>query len=170
MWQRISAPSRWNATPSSPPGNSRSSLAIVLGRPATRAMPAPVAMAWPASARSTEGFQLSTFLRRAAAMVWGSIRSDAIVSAPECVLGVLAATRDGAMEEEIVDARDNAADHGGVDDDLDLNGAAGRPRQRPLQALALLVGQRYRRPDLGHGVLSRARGELHEGVGDLREI
>src|SRR3954451_9786520 len=86
MMQPISASSRLNATPSSPPGNSSSSLAIVRGRPATRAMPSPVSMTRPTSSRSTEGFQLSTFFRRAAAMVWGSMRSDAMGQLPSASL------------------------------------------------------------------------------------
>src|SRR5689334_506835 len=169
MMHPISASSRLNATPSRPPGNSSSSLAIVRGRPATRAMPSPVSMTRPTSSRSTDGFQLSTFLRSAAAMVWGSIRSDAMGSAPECEFGVLEAARDRAVEDEVVDARDDAADHGWVDDDLGLDGAAGRLRQRLLQALALLVSEGHRRSDLRDGVLARARREAHDRVGDLGE-
>src|SRR3954451_5912310 len=86
MMQPISASSRLKATPSRPPGNSSSSFAIVRGRPATRAMPSPVSMTRPTSSRSTDGFQLSTFLRRAAAMVWGSISSDAMDQLPSASL------------------------------------------------------------------------------------
>src|SRR3954466_1798047 len=91
-------------------------------------------------------------------------------SAPECEFGVLEAARDRAVEDEVVDARDHAADHGCVDDDLCLDGAAGRLGQRLLQALALLVGKGDRRPDLGHGVLTGAGREADDGVGDLRQV
>src|SRR3954470_12710087 len=152
MMQPISASSRLNATPSSPPGNSSSSLAIVRGRPATRAMPSPVSMTRPTSSRSTDGVQLSTFLRSASAMTLGSIRLDAISSsAPECVLGVFEAARYGAVEDEVVDASDHAADHGWIHDDLRLDRAAGGLGERLLQTLALGVGERNRGADLGHG-------------------
>src|SRR5215213_10602737 len=134
MMQPISVSSRLKATPSSPLGNSSSSLAIVRGRPDTRAMPSPVSMTRPTSSRSTDGVQPSTFLRSASAMTLGSIRFDAIlVSAPKCVLGVFEAARHRAVEDEVVDARHHAAHHGWIHDDLRLHGTTGGLRQRALQ-------------------------------------
>ena len=75
MMQPISYSSRLKAMPSRPPGNSSSSLAIVRGSPETRAMPSPTSITRPTSSRSTLGSQLSTFLRRASAMLAGSMFS-----------------------------------------------------------------------------------------------
>ena len=72
MMQPISSSSRLNARPSTPPGNSSSSLAIAPGSPFTRAMPSPASTTRPTSSRSTEGVKLSTFLRRASAISFGS--------------------------------------------------------------------------------------------------
>ena len=72
MMQPISSSSRLNARPSTPPGNSSSSLAIARGSPFTRAMPSPASTTRPTSSRSTEGVKPSTFLRSASAMSFGS--------------------------------------------------------------------------------------------------
>jgi hypothetical protein len=47
-------------------------------------------------------------------------------SAPECLFRVLEPARDRAVEDEVADARDHAADDRGIDDDLRLDRPAGR--------------------------------------------
>src|SRR5262245_50622305 len=72
----ISRTSRLRATPSTPPGNSSSSLAMADGSPSTRAIPSPASVTRPTSSRvARSGRYDSTYLRSAS-----RISSDRIVS------------------------------------------------------------------------------------------
>src|SRR2546430_13947969 len=149
MMPPISSSLRLNASPRRPPGNSSSSFAIAWGSLDPRAIPSPDSMTRPTSSRSIDGLQLSTFLRSASAIEAGSRLSAISDSAPRCVLGVLETAGDRAVEDEVPDARDHAADEGWIDNDLRFDRPSGGPRKCLLETLALPVVQRDRASNLG---------------------
>src|SRR5581483_2011666 len=157
--QPISSRSRLKARPSTPPGNSSSSFAMARGRPFTRAMPSPASTTRPTSSRSTEGFQLSTFLRSASAMLSGSnvnaIRSCAPrrSRADQALSNVHQASADGPVEHLVSHLGQDPTDDARVDDDLDLHRAADRLGEGGRQARAVLLVQRDGGADLRQHVL-----------------
>src|SRR5581483_5841468 len=174
--QPISSRSRLNARPSTPPGNSSSSFAIARGRPFTRAMPSPASTTRPTSSRSTDGFQLSTFLRSASAMLSGSIVNAIRPCAPrrsragQALSNVHQASADGPVEHLVADPGDDPADDARVDDDLHLHGPAGRPRKGSRQPLAVLLVQRDRRANLRQHVLLVLGRDPSQRLDDPRQL
>src|SRR5512142_937290 len=76
----ISRTSRLSATPSSPPWNSSSSLAIAECRPSTRAIPSPASVTRPISSRRVSGVYEATWRSIASRISSGRIASSVICS------------------------------------------------------------------------------------------
>src|SRR3990172_5869516 len=145
MWEAspmITAPiessSRFRATPSRPPGNSRSSDAIVPGKPETRATPSPIEMTYPTVAASSDGVQPSRLRRSDSVISWGLMVSSAMSISSALVQSLaelLQAVAHGAVDDDVPDPGNDAADDGGVDDGLHLDVLAGclaQSRGEPL--------------------------------------
>src|SRR5262245_10170306 len=161
----IDSSSRFRARPSVPPSNSSTSLTAVPGRPATRAMPSPTSSTRPICACSTEGWNVSTCLRSAAAISSALMVSSAI---SDLFLQLFESVTDRAVDDHVADAGDDAAHHRRVDDHPDLDVLVGRVRQRVAQALHLVGVQRDRGAHLGHDLAPFLGRQLHEAVDDLR--
>src|SRR5262245_54249285 len=177
--QPIWSSSRLNARPSTPPGNSSSSLAIALGRPLTCAMPSPASTTRPTCSRSTEGVKLSTLRRNASAILLGSrpISSIAMGSSlaprrrPCKVLARLVQARaDRAVEDLIADLGDQAAHNVRVDHDPDLDLAPGGLRECVRQLLGARLVQRDGRAHLRHRRLAGLGHHLGQHLHDAAEL
>src|SRR5262245_9744637 len=176
--QPIWSSSRLNARPSTPPGNSSSSLAIARGRPLTCAMPSPASTTRPTSSRSTEGLKLSTLRRNASAMALGSRFSSSIAMgslaprrrACKVFARLVQARADRAVEDLVADLGDQAADHVRVDDHADLDLAAGGLRERVGQLPGARLVQRDRRAHLGHRRLPGLGHHLGQDLHDAAEL
>src|SRR5919198_2047362 len=166
--QPISRTSRLRATPSRPPGNSSSSLAMVEGIPSTRAMPSPASTTRPTSSRSRLGLNDSTCLRSAAAMSSGLMESS-VMAVPlsfvssgdaEFLAGLLEAGAEAAVQHLVADADDHRAQNSLVDRAAQVDRLAGGLLERLGQAFAALLVQQHRAADLGDHPLAALRGPL----------
>src|SRR5215212_4300379 len=169
--QPISRMSRLRAMPSSPPGNSSSSRAMVEGIPSTRAMPSPVSVTRPTSSRVTLGRNDSTCLRSAAATSSGLMESS-VMSCPfalrsrprsgdaQGLAGLLEAAADAAVEQLVPDADDQRAQDSFVDGCLEQDRLADDPGQDLGQPGPAGLVQLHGGADLGHHPVAAGRGRL----------
>jgi hypothetical protein len=92
--------------------------------------------------------------------MWRALVSDGFAEKLEAV-----AHR--AVEDGVVDLYVEAAEHRGVNDDLDVDVLAGGPTECFGQAVLLIFVESDRRANLGYGLASSGRGLVPDGVGDL---
>src|SRR5579884_1463136 len=163
----IESSSRFSARPSMPPSNSSSSFTAVSGRPATRAMPSPTRSTRPTCPFASDGWNVSTCLRSAAA-----ISSALIVSSgmSDLLLQLLEAVAHRAVDDDVTDARHDPAEHGRVDHDLDLHLLPGRAGERGGESLLLTGVERHRAADLGDLLIALLRGLADEAIDDHGQV
>ena len=77
---------------------------------------------------------------------------------------------DRPVDDDVADPGDDAAEHGGVDDDLHFDVLAGGMVQRLAQPLDLVGRERDRAADLGDRAPVLGRRELDEPVDDLGQL
>src|SRR5919108_4966062 len=166
--------SRLKATPSSPPGNSRSSFAITPGRPRTRAMPSPVCSTRPTSSRPTSGLKSFTWRRSASVISFGSNVSSAIRLPSSLLRHVLPCelklATDAAVEDLIADPGDDTSDDAWIDDHPQRHSLARRLAERGRELLLSFLGQRDRGTHLSDGPLPPLGGELDDTFDDRSEL
>src|SRR5581483_66202 len=163
----IESSSRFSARPSMPPSNSSSSFTAVSGRPATRAMPSPTRSTRPTCPFASDGWNVSTCLRSAAA-----ISSALIVSSgmSDLLLQLLESVAHRAVDDDVTDARHDPAEHGRVDHDLDLHLLPGRAGERGGESLLLTGVERHRAADLGDLLIALLRGLADEAIDDHGQV
>jgi hypothetical protein len=81
-------------------------------------------------------------------------------------LHLVDAATDGAVDDGVADPGDDASEHVGVDDDLDLDGLAGRATERLREPSGLCVVERDGATDLGDLLVALRCGELDESLDD----
>src|ERR687891_2791068 len=100
-------------------------------------------------------------------------RYHVVTSSPlhqQVLFGFFQSGPNGPVENLVPHPRDDAADHGRVDDHSDLDLASRSLRQRLLQAFALRLVERHRRANLGQGALPSLRHHLRERVDDAPSL
>ena len=139
---RMTAPmlcsSRFNATPSTPPGNSRSSCVMTEGRPSTWAMPSPASMTVPISSRWVSAENEDTYSSTAPSMSAAEIVNSAMIlrlpafGVRVCWMSMVVrlvrqlvlcggqAGGDGSVDHLVTDGDREAAEEFGID--VELNG------------------------------------------------
>src|SRR6266545_4247923 len=186
--QPTSRTSRLRATPSSPPGNSSSSLAMVDGMPSTMAMPSPVSVTRPTSSRVTDGRNDSTCFRRAAAMSSGRMDSSVTVALPlvvpaisggsgpplgsrhaELLAGQLQPGADAAVEQVVADAHDHRPQNSLIGGAAQVDGPAGDAGEHLGEPGPALVVELDGGAHLGHHPVVAQRGQLGHDAGELPE-
>src|SRR6266508_372570 len=182
--QPTSRTSRLRATPSSPPGNSSSSLAMVDGMPSTRAMPSPVSVTRPTSSRVTDGRNDSTCFRRAAAMSSGRMDSSVTVALPlvvpaisggsgpplgsrhaELLAGQLQPGADAAVEQVVADAHDHRPQNSLIGGAAQVDGPAGDAGEHLGEPGPALVVELDGGAHLGHHPVVAPGGQLGQRLG-----
>src|SRR5262245_25527541 len=145
----IDSSSRFRARPRMPPSNSSSSFTPTPGRPATVAMPSPTSVTRPTWAASVEGEKPSRFFWRAAAMSAVLMVSSAIsirlllrwLSDLERGLQLLEPGLHRTVDHRVAHLGADPAEHGRVDDHLQLHLLAGGRLECCREALLLVVGE-----------------------------
>src|SRR2546425_8348 len=97
-------------------------------------------------------------------------RFNAMSRAPEKLSRLAEAASDRPVEDLVADVGDDPSDHARVEDDLDLQGLAGRLRERLGQPGALLVGERHSGTNLGERVPAAFGRQLCEALHDPAEL
>src|SRR4051794_7826313 len=156
---RMTAPmlcsSRFSATPSTPPGNSRSSCVITEGRPSTWAMPSPASMTVPISSRSVSAENEDTYSSTAPSMSAAEIVNSAMLwssyllgcgwcgwgcsSVRQLRLGGRQPRCDGAIDHLVTDGDRESAEEFGIHVELDGHGMSVDPAQQLDEPVALVV-------------------------------
>src|SRR3954447_18900132 len=168
----IDSSSRFNARPTLPSSNSRSSLTAASGRPEMRAMPSPTSRTRPTCAADMSGANPSRFLRRAALMSSRLIvrSATAVLSPLQGVAKQFETATDRAVDDGVAHAGDEAALDRLVDDDPDVDVLAGGLVQRVGQPGDLIVGEGDRRADLGDLLVGLTSAELDHRGDDRRDL
>src|SRR4051812_5881754 len=174
----IESSSRFRARPAVPSSNSSSSFTAASGSPETRAMPSPTSETRPTVRASSDGVKPSRFDLSAAAMS----AAESVSSAMWWFLGrlsrfVLEAGLQlfepgayGAVDHGVADRGDEAAEHARVDDHLDAHAGTGGVGERGAQAVELVGREVDGAAHLGHLLVFRRRGALHEAIDDRRQV
>ena len=106
-----------------------------VGQAVTRAMPSPTSATRPTVRASSDGSKPSRFFLSADAMSAAErVSSAMVVILLQPALQLVDAGADGAVDDGVADGGDDAAEHGGVDDDLEVDVLAGGVRRGPPSA------------------------------------
>src|SRR4051794_39964364 len=102
-------------------------------------MPSPISVTRPTVRASSDGSKPSRFLVSADAMSAAESVSSAMRegSFSESRLELVEVRADGAVDDRVADCGDEPAEHGGVDDDLEVHALARRVGERGAQAFLL---------------------------------
>src|SRR5581483_4476580 len=172
--------SRFSASPRTPPSNSSSSLTAVFGKPEMCAMPSPTSVMRPTCCFSTSGRKPSRW-RRSTPVISSALMlrvvSDMGCEFPPTAVRVserfselIEPAADGAVDDGVAHACHDAAEHGRVDEDLQLHLLASGLLERFGEPAALLVVEGYGGPHLRDLTLTFGGRPLHQAIDDLGKL
>src|SRR5207247_10413542 len=158
-------------TPRMPPGNSRSSLAMVPGSPSTRAMPSPATVPAPTSSRVTFGLNDSTCFFSASAISSGSIGSSLATwfspllgSRSQLLECLLEPAPDGSIDDLVAHPGPHAADHLRVHHHFQVDPFSRESGQRAGQLFLPLVVELDGGASLDHHAVPPGRGPFGQSL------